>query len=251
MAPIRYSISQLECYWHNLNPLSERTRVRRGVNIPTELIWIVAVSCLLTQCFVAAILHFALMSILYVGLGFYIIHLVRGAPTSLGQVFAGFSRWLSVLAYLILAYGAMLLGFLALVLPGIFLSICFLLTPFILIDGNLPAAGAMGASFRAVMRLGWWRTFALYFLIVIIMFVLGVAVALAYGIIAAFFGYNGEDLMAGISGVLMQSDVGIEWLRGRAIFFFVFAPFIAYLAAVFAAVYEQARINEERRQDQA
>ena len=57
--------------------------------------------------------------------------------------------------------------------------------------------------------------------------------------------------MAGISGVLMQSDVGIEWLRGRAIFFFVFAPFIAYLAAVFAAVYEQARINEERRQDQA
>lgn len=200
---------------------------------------------------VLGLLNFGLTSILYCGLCLYMINLVRGAPTSLDQAFTGFSRWLSVLAYLILLFGALFLGFLALVLPGIFLAVCFLLTPFILMDGGLSAAGAIGASFRAVMRLGWWRTFALFLILAIIIFVLLVAAALVYGIIAAFSGYSGEEIKAGIIGVLLQTDVGMEWLLPRVIILVVFAPVTAYFAAVLAAVYEQARINEERRQDRA
>lgn len=107
---------------------------------------------------VLGLVNLSLTAILYCGLSLYLVNLVRGGPTSLDQVFAGFARWLSVLAYWLLMIGALSLGFLALVLPGIFLSVCFLLTPFILMDGGMSATGAMGASFRAVMRLGWWRT---------------------------------------------------------------------------------------------
>lgn len=200
---------------------------------------------------VLGLFNLCLATILYCGLCVYMINLVRGAPTSLDQVFTGFSRWLSVLAYLILVLGALVLGLLALVLPGVFLAICFLLTPFILMDGGLPATGAMSASFRAVMRLGWWRTFALFLLLVIIVCVFWVAVALVYGIVTAFSGYNGEEIKAGIIAVFLQSDVGTEWLLSRMVIVVVFAPLTVYFTAIYAAVYEQARTNEERRQDQA
>ncbi len=194
---------------------------------------------------------FALSGILYLGLCLYMVNLVRGVPTSLDQVFAGFARWLSALAYWTLLFGALFLGYLALVLPGIFLTVCFLLTPFILMDGGLSAAGAMGASFRAVMRLGWWRTFALFMLVAIVMCVFGVAAALIYGIVAAFSGYSGEEMKAGIMAIFLQSEVGTEWLLSRIVFIVVFAPLTAYFTTVYAAVYEQARTNELRRHHQA
>ena len=55
----------------------------------------------------------------------------------------------------------------------------------------------------------------------------------------------------GLIGVVMQTDVGMEWLVARVITVVVFAPVALYFFAVYAAVYEQARTNEERRQDQA
>lgn len=200
---------------------------------------------------VLGVFNGALSGILYLGLCLYMICLVRGTSTSLDQIFAGFARWLSVLAYWLLLIGALSLGYLTLLLPGLFLSVCFMLTPFILIDGGLPATGAMGASFRAVMRLGWWRNFALFLLLFALVLIFGAATTLVYMIVALFSGYGGDEINAGIAAVFLQSDVGMEWLLIRVVTLVVFAPVTAYFTAIYAAVYEQARTNEERRQDRA
>jgi hypothetical protein len=132
------------------------------------------------------------------GLQYYYLKKVRGAPTTVADAFAGFS-----LAFLPLMLGGIigtsltLLGFILLIIPGIYLSIAYLFTWLLIVDKQLDFWKALEVS-RRVISAQWWRMLGLmllavpFFILGLVCLVVGVFVAVVLVSVAVIYAY--EDM---------------------------------------------------------
>ena len=117
------------------------------------------------------------------GLQYYILLLVRGKPASIGDVFAGFTK-----AFVALVVSSILIdlfstiGFLCLLLPGIYLLVAYSFTNILAIDKGLGFWDAMEVSRRTITK-KWWSV--LWLLLLGIPFLLLGCLALGVGIFVA------------------------------------------------------------------
>ncbi len=86
---------------------------------------------------------------------------VLGQRVSWKMVFAGFSSWLSMTIAIILQTILVVIGFMLLVLPGIYLSIGYALTLPLILDKGMGPWEALEASRKAIHK-KWWTVFGLY-----------------------------------------------------------------------------------------
>ncbi len=163
--------------------------------------------------------------VLRAGFCLFTLQLLRGHGASAGLVFAGLNpRNLVMLVPYALLYGAAVAGgMLLLIVPGLFAAVGFSLGFYILMDSKLGPFGAMRASWRAVATLGWGRVFLVY--------------------LVSFLGVLILSLFA--EGIAMAVRTPVV---GEALQLIVIAPWTAATTLVIAAVYEQARQNQERTQ---
>jgi GYF domain 2 len=141
------------------------------------------------------------------GLQYYYLKKIRGLPTTAGDAFSGFS-----LAFLPLLLGGLVgtsltvLGFILLIIPGIYLSIAYLFTWLLIIDKKMDFWAALEVS-RRVISAQWWQMFGLILLAIpflilgLICLLVGVFVAVV--LISAAIIYAYEDLCNSSS----QNDV--------------------------------------------
>lgn len=196
--------------------------------------------------FIFVLVILVVTGIMFGGVAAFMTDLVRGAPTSVSRVFAGFRRPVALPVYFVLAVLAIVIGFLLFVIPGIFLAVCFMLTPYILMDSNLSPTAALGASFRAVFGLGWWRNFAVALILFIITLMFLIAMMMVFGLIFGAIGLGGMPTMDPEtfdgSGALGLITYPLQLL--------ISLPLTALYFATYAAIHEYARANETRRQGQ-
>lgn len=102
------------------------------------------------------------------GLYYYYLQKLRGRPTQLGDAFHGFTTaFLPLFLFGIVSSLFISLGFVCLVLPGIYLAVAFSFAQLLIVDKRLSFGQAMGVS-RRVISAQWWRMFALILLGVLI-----------------------------------------------------------------------------------
>jgi hypothetical protein len=145
-----------------------------------------------------------LSTILSGGLYLLLLKLSRGQPAGIGDLFGGFGAPVLHLALAgIVVRILTMLGILLCILPGIYLSVAWILTVPIIVDRRLEFWSAMELSRRVVTQ-HWWLMFCL--VIVAALINLGGLIACCVGIIAAFpiglgaFVYAYEDIFAGPGG---------------------------------------------------
>jgi len=119
-----------------------------------------------------------LTAVFYGGLYYYYLKRLRGQPAELGDAFSGFT-----LAFVPLMLGGLVsslltgLGFICLLIPGIYLAVAWSFTVPLIIDQKLEFWTAMEVS-RRVVTAQWWRMFGL----LILAFLVGIAGVLGCGI---------------------------------------------------------------------
>jgi hypothetical protein len=117
------------------------------------------------------------------GFYYYLLRKVRGLPTTIGDLFAGFTKaFLTLIAVGLLTSIFVTVGFVCLVLPGIYLIVSYVFTQILVVDKGLGFWEAMETSRRVITR-QWWRVLGLL-LLSIPFILLGVA-ALFVGIFVA------------------------------------------------------------------
>jgi hypothetical protein len=111
---------------------------------------------------------FTLTGVFYGGLYYYALKKVRGEPTTLGDAFSGFSVCFGqlVLATIVVTI-LTILGFVCLILPGIYLAVCWMFTYAIVRDKGLPFWDAMELG-RQVITRQWFRVFGFLLLLTLI-----------------------------------------------------------------------------------
>ena len=92
----------------------------------------------------------------------YALHAIAaGQRPAAGEVFvAGFEAFTPLFAALVLAAAGVVLGFIAFILPGIFLLVRWYFVPQAVVIEGARGTGALSRSFRLVQG-RWWRTFGL------------------------------------------------------------------------------------------
>ncbi len=189
----------------------------------------------------------ALQGIMFGGLSVYMIDLVRGGRSSVTRVFAGFRRPISLVVLTFLFWLSLMAGGLLFILPAVFLAVCFMLAPFIVMDAGLSAPAAMGASFRAVMQLGWWRSFSALGIWLLAVLAIGALMMAATVRMATNLGLDQDALStAARTG---QFDANIQIFITAVVSpvqLAVSVVFSALIGATLAAVYERARANQLR-----
>jgi len=194
--------------------------------------------------FIFVLVILVVTGIMFGGVAAFMTDLVRGAPTSVPRVFAGFRRPVALPVYFVLAMLAIGTGFMLFVIPGIFLAVCFMLTPYIMMDSNLSPTAALGASFRAVFGLGWWRNFAVALILFIITLMFLIAMMMVFGLIFGAIGLGG---MATMDPEKLDA-FGAPSLITYPLQLLISLPLTALYFATYAAIHEYARANETRRQ---
>ncbi|ABC27749.1 predicted integral membrane protein [Hahella chejuensis KCTC 2396] len=106
------------------------------------------------------------------GMGLFMLGLKRSvdAPLNVGEVFNYFHKALPLLLTAILMYVMLFIGFLLLVLPGIYLMFSYYLALPLVIEKNLSPWQALEASRKAVTK-RWFAVFGLFLLLGLINFV--------------------------------------------------------------------------------
>ena len=114
------------------------------------------------------------------GLALVFIRRIRGDRASVFDVFTGFSEALFNLAAAgALATVLIFLGFVLLILPGVYLAVCYGFAVPLVIDKKYEYWTAMEVSRRVVQK-HWWKMFALM-IVVALLFLVG-AIALFVGV---------------------------------------------------------------------
>jgi uncharacterized membrane protein len=117
------------------------------------------------------------------GLYYYFLRKVRGLPTTIGDLFAGFTKaFVTLLVAGLLISLFITVGMICLLLPGIYLMVAYPFTQILVVDKGLGFWEAMETSRRVITR-QWWRMLGLLLLSVPFI-LLGVA-ALVVGIFVA------------------------------------------------------------------
>ena len=105
-----------------------------------------------------------------IGVGYitFLLKAARGEKVDLGDSLgAGFKDgmwWKSLLLSILSAFG-IVLGFLLLIVPGVYLSVVWMLAVYLLVDKKLLPTDALGQSRDLVHQLGFWKVFVIVFLI--------------------------------------------------------------------------------------
>lgn len=113
-----------------------------------------------------------LTGVFYGGLYFYVLKRKRGQPTNLGEAFSGFSASFGQLALGTFVVSLLtVIAFLCLILPGIYVMVCWAFTYLLIREKGLPFWDAMELG-RKVVTAQWFPVFGLG------LAVLGIALAL-------------------------------------------------------------------------
>jgi uncharacterized membrane protein len=115
------------------------------------------VSTLLSMIFVAGLMYIA-------------VRRVAGKNYSWKMIFSGFGRLGQIFVASVLMSLLIVIGFLLLILPGIYLTIGYSLTLPLILDKGLGPWAAMEASRRAIHQ-KWWQVFGLYVVMYVIYFI--------------------------------------------------------------------------------
>ncbi|MBT8360735.1 MAG: hypothetical protein KJO32_07245 [Deltaproteobacteria bacterium] len=115
------------------------------------------VSTILSMIFVAGLMYIALRR-------------VAGKNYSWKMIFSGFGHLGQIIVASVLMSLLIVIGFLLLILPGIYLTIGYSLTLPLILDKGLGPWAAMEAS-RRVIHQKWWQVFGLYVVMYVIYFI--------------------------------------------------------------------------------
>jgi hypothetical protein len=137
---------------------------------------------------------------------------VLGAPILSGaELRAALRRLPVILASVLLAGFSVVIGLLALILPGVFLMVCYLvLLPVVLFDGLGPYAAVLRSVH--LMRPLWWKALAACVITMLLFLISGIVVASIIAVIA--------ELLAGHSAAFAAVETAIT--VGFGALFFVF-----------------------------
>ena len=95
---------------------------------------------------------------------------LQGQQVAFGDLFSAFNKTLPLVLAAILINIMVMLGFILLIIPGIYLSICYILVVPLIIDRDLGVWQAMEASRKAITK-SWFSVFGMYFVLMLIMLV--------------------------------------------------------------------------------
>jgi hypothetical protein len=106
------------------------------------------------------LLGLAIVFPLWGGLDWLLLRLARGELAGLEDAFAGFrTSFIQLLAASVVCFALLFVGLLALVVPAIYLAVCYLpFTALLILDKKLEFWPAMELSRRVVTR-HWWQVF--------------------------------------------------------------------------------------------
>jgi hypothetical protein len=146
----------------------------------------------------ASILYFLIYIPLVSGLGLYYLRKIRGLPVSVGVLFSGFTqRFVPLLLGGLVTTLLTVLGFICLILPGIYLFVAWIFALTLIIDKRLDFWPAMNLS-RKMVNKHWWKIFALVALVFLLSvagllgLIVGIFVTTPIAWLAATFAY--EDI---------------------------------------------------------
>lgn len=150
-----------------------------------------------------------LAGVFYGGLYYYILKKVRGEATEIGDAFSGFSVCFGQLALATFVSSLLtVFAFLLLILPGIYLAVCWMFTYLIVREKGLPFWDAMELG-RKVITAQWFRVFGvllLFFLLAVAVNAVPIALAIMGGVMAKSAGAAGAGLIAvGVLGIITMS----------------------------------------------
>ena len=140
----------------------------------------------ITANFFIAVLVSLLASVTVLGLlavpaiwgGYYesLIRVSKGEAVEVGDFFnkgfGGGNWWKLFLLYLLAGLG-ILIGFILLIVPGVYLSVVWGLSAYFLVDQNLSVIASLRKSGELVRRIGWWKMFAVFWGLGLVLAVLG------------------------------------------------------------------------------
>jgi len=140
----------------------------------------------ITANFFIAVLVSLLAAITVLGLlvvpaiwgGYYesLIRVSKGEAVEVGDFFnkgfGGGNWWKLFLLYLLAGLG-ILIGVMSLIVPGVYLSVVWGLSAYFLVDQNLSVIASLRKSGELVRRIGWWKMFAVFWGLGLVLAVLG------------------------------------------------------------------------------
>jgi hypothetical protein len=149
-----------------------------------------------------------LMPILFAGYYFVAFQIVRNRDYAFGDFFQGFQKFLPIFLTSFVSTILTAIGFVLLIIPGIYLAVAYLFAQAFVIDKNFEFWSAMETSRKLVTR-KWFSFFALALALMVLNFVgalifgvgLLVTIPLTFCIIAAAF----EDIV-GLNSVATTGD---------------------------------------------
>jgi uncharacterized membrane protein len=132
------------------------------------------------------------------GLFYYFLLKIRGRPATIGDAFAGFTRaFLNLVALGVVVSVFLTVGFLCLIIPGIYLFVAYFPAKILAVDKGLGFWEAMETSRRVVTR-NWWQVFGLLLMAIPVMIAgalcLGVGIFVASPVVVGALAYAYEDL---------------------------------------------------------
>ena len=145
-----------------------------GIEMAKKNYWLIFFRFIITfiLCVVAA---FTIIGLLFIpallgGFNKFMLRAARGESEGIMDSWLyGFQNgmwWKTLLLMFILSFGVFL-GFLMLLIPGIYLSIVWLLAWFFLVDKGMLPTDSLGQSREHVHSIGFWRVFGVYALLTI------------------------------------------------------------------------------------
>jgi uncharacterized membrane protein len=148
------------------------------------------------------------------GLYHYFLLRIRGQTATVADAFAGFTRAFGPLLVAgILVFTFKSIGFLCLLLPGIYLTVAYSFAYILVIDGEMGAWEAMETSRRVITR-QWWSVFGLILLgalfIVLGAAAFGVGVFVAIPLVTGAIAYAYEDLCRARSGLRVLPNQRVD-----------------------------------------
>ncbi len=152
---------------------------------------------------VPILMQIALMAVIYPFIAGVVMLGVRRSvdlPLSYNEIFAYFAYVVPLVVAGILMTICMMLGFILLIIPGIYLSVAYMFTVPLIVEKNLGAWEAMETSRKAVTR-HWFK----FFLILIVMTVIFIVSAIPLGI-GLIWTY---PMFIAVMGILYRETFGV------------------------------------------
>lgn len=190
------SLDILGCYERSWKLLKANFWPLVGVNI-----LIVVMLALIGVTHAGAILVGSLLGgVIIAGQYYFILLRVRGQPAALKDAFAGFTKaFVPLLVADIVLCFFYTLGFMCLVIPGIYMVVAYSFTYIVAVDKGLGFWEAMETSRRVATR-QWWRLLGLLLLgipfILLGCAALGIGVLVTMPLVTGAFVYAYEDLFS-------------------------------------------------------